>query len=298
MRITLVRLAMGFGLSLGLAAPAWAQATRSTTTTTTPKRAAAKVDLNTASVAELEELPGVGPGRAAEIVKARPFRSVNELKALRGFSAPVMAELTPHVTVSDVTTTKTTTKPSTTAKGTAPHLVGKVDLNTASVAELEELPGVGPGRAAEIVKARPFKSVNELKALRGFSAPVMAELTPHVTVSEPRVMTKPSTTKDTMPKTATKTTTKKAGSPALTAREAAREDDLQHLARKKASLAGRTINLNTATAEELQELPGIGPVRAAAIIKDRPFQTKEDIMKVEGIKEGVFGHVKDYISVK
>jgi len=293
MRITLVRLAMGFGLSLGLAAPAWAQATRSTTTTTTPKRAAAKVDLNTASVAELEELPGVGPGRAAEIVKARPFRSVNELKALRGFSAPVMAELTPHVTVSEP---RAMTKPSTTAKGTAPHLVGKVDLNTASVAELEELPGVGPGRAAEIVKARPFRSVNELKALRGFSAPVMAELTPHVTVSD--VTTTKTTTKDTMPKTATKTTTKKAGSPALTAREAAREDDLQHLARKKASLAGRTINLNTATAEELQELPGIGPVRAAAIIKDRPFQTKEDIMKVEGIKEGVFGHVKDYISVK
>ncbi|UOE95629.1 helix-hairpin-helix domain-containing protein [Alkalihalobacillus sp. LMS39] len=47
------------------------------------------------------------------------------------------------------------------------------------------------------------------------------------------------------------------------------------------------ININNATAEELQTLSGIGPSKAAAIITYReehgPFQTPEDLLKVSGI---------------
>ena len=61
------------------------------------------------------------------------------------------------------------------------------------------------------------------------------------------------------------------------------------------------VNINTATKEELDALPGIGPVKAQAIVdyraKNGPFKTPEDIMKVPGIKEGTFGPLKDKISV-
>src|SRR5262249_19657337 len=61
------------------------------------------------------------------------------------------------------------------------------------------------------------------------------------------------------------------------------------------------VNINTATKEELDALPGIGPVKAQAIIdyrtKNGPFKTPEDIMKVSGIKEGEFGKLKGLISV-
>ncbi len=43
------------------------------------------------------------------------------------------------------------------------------------------------------------------------------------------------------------------------------------------------ININTATAEELTALPGVGPSKAAAIIAGRPFEAIEDIERVPGI---------------
>ena len=61
--------------------------------------------------------------------------------------------------------------------------------------------------------------------------------------------------------------------------------------------AGKPVNINTATREELDALPGIGEVKSQAIIDARPFKTKEDIMKVKGIKEGEFSRIKNLITV-
>ena len=61
------------------------------------------------------------------------------------------------------------------------------------------------------------------------------------------------------------------------------------------------VNINTASLEELMTLPGIGQTRAEAIVAYRQergsFQTIEDIMKVDGIKEGSFEKLKEKITV-
>ena len=61
------------------------------------------------------------------------------------------------------------------------------------------------------------------------------------------------------------------------------------------------ININTASAGELTSLSGIGQNRADAIIEYRQsngkFQSIEDIMKIPGIKQGIFNKIKNKISV-
>ena len=43
------------------------------------------------------------------------------------------------------------------------------------------------------------------------------------------------------------------------------------------------ININTATIEELETLPGIGPARAKVIVANRPYQSVDDLAKLQGI---------------
>jgi competence ComEA-like helix-hairpin-helix protein len=262
-----------------------------------------KVDLNTATAEELQELPGIGPARAAAIIKARPFKTAADLKDVDGISTRLYDDLAPRVTVAaaSVTSTAKTTaketmkKAESKAKTAAKDAIGaggKVDLNTATAEELEELPGIGPTRSAAIIKARPFKTVADLKNVDEVPTRVYNEI-------EPRLAARPPAVVET--KTAARKPMTKAESPRAkaAAKEAEKEEAPAQQSRKKEALApGRKINLNTASVEELQELPGIGPVRSEAIVKARPYETIEDVMKVDGIKEGIFGWIKDHITVK
>jgi competence protein ComEA len=62
------------------------------------------------------------------------------------------------------------------------------------------------------------------------------------------------------------------------------------------------ININTADVTELQQIPGIGESRAAAILAYRrdhgDFSSIEDIMQVSGIKNALFEKMKDYITIR
>ena len=66
--------------------------------------------------------------------------------------------------------------------------------------------------------------------------------------------------------------------------------------------ADAAVNINTASAEQLKSLTGIGDSRAQSIIAYREshdgFKSIEEIMQVEGIKEGMYSKIKDRIRIE
>ena len=62
-----------------------------------------------------------------------------------------------------------------------------------------------------------------------------------------------------------------------------------------------TVNVNTATAEELQLLPGIGETRARAVIETRKrrggFESVEELLDVKGIGESSLQQMRPYVTV-
>lgn len=66
--------------------------------------------------------------------------------------------------------------------------------------------------------------------------------------------------------------------------------------------AGGRVNLNTADAAQLMTIPGIGETKAEAILDYREqnglFHSAEEVMKIRGIKAGLFERMKPYITVE
>lgn len=78
-----------------------------------------------------------------------------------------------------------------------------ININTATSQELQQVPGIGPVTADKILKLRkihgPFKSVNELRAIKGIGPKRLAKMKPFLTVGPPTEASKPPESKKPAP---------------------------------------------------------------------------------------------------
>ena len=145
--------------------------------------AMADVNVNTASESELESLPGIGPAKAAAIMKYRddngPFSTVEQLDNVPGIGPATMANLRPLISVGDgLASASSADVRSPATQVSADDRTPRVNINTASAGQLEELPGIGATKAAAIVSYRdrtgPFASCDALDAVEGIGPATVA----------------------------------------------------------------------------------------------------------------------------
>lgn len=66
----------------------------------------------------------------------------------------------------------------------------------------------------------------------------------------------------------------------------------------KTDTKAELIDINSATAEELSRLKGIGEARSAAIVKGRPYRGKDELVRKKILPESVYAGIKDQIIAK
>lgn len=138
-----------------------------------------RIDADRAGAEDLSRLPGVGPALAKRIVADREshgaFGGITAFDRVPGVGPAMLARLGPVLTFSGRT-----------AEATRVAGGGQVDLNRATVPELDALPGIGMVRARAIIAFRdsvgPFRQLSDLRRIRGLTTALIERLAPSLAI--------------------------------------------------------------------------------------------------------------------
>ncbi len=145
----------------------------------TPLGPGERIDPNRGSEVEIARLPGIGPALAGRIVEARaeaPFQRPEDLLEVPGVGPSTLEAIRPLLDFDDP-------PPPVRSAGFRGD-PDRIDVNRASAAELEDLPGIGPALAARIVEDRgregPFRMPEDLLRVSGIGPSTLERLRDHL----------------------------------------------------------------------------------------------------------------------
>ena len=159
----------------------------------------------------------------------------------------------------------------------------RLDVNRATDVDLDRLPGIGPAKAAQIVADRnargPFRTLEDLARVQGLGERTLERLAPFLSVPSGAGRARSGPTKDGFGERRLLGVEERPASSASTAR----------------------VRLNTATKDELETLPGIGPVLAQRIVDFRNarggFRSTRELMEVPGVGPATYARLRTLVTV-
>jgi competence protein ComEA len=172
----------------------------------------------------------------------------------------------------------------------------QVDVNRAGRTELLQLPGVGPALADRILSHReangPFRRIEDLRGVHGIGEATLKRLQPWIRIEADTPEQEPDDepTDEPIRLSRKKPGPLPGGMPPLSLPAAATGSGKP--------LPSEPIDVNRASAEDLQRLPGVGPVMAARIITERqkkPFASVEELRRVSGIGPKTLEKLRPYV---
>lgn len=140
-----------------------------------------QINIDSAPASEIARLPRVGARLAKTIVADRQergaFGSLNALDRVSGVGPGLIKILAPHLRFAPVAAAQA---PGGLPAGTAVRESPVLDLNSATLDELDALPGIGPAKGRAIIAYRSshgaFKGPDELGRVPGISASLVKRL--------------------------------------------------------------------------------------------------------------------------
>jgi len=132
-----------------------------------------KINVNTASMTDLDRLPGVGPATAKSIIAYRSqngaFRTINDLQKVRGIGPKTVEKIGPYAHVGDGSVERSKA---------IEYKQSSININTAKAKALKQLPSIGKVTAARIVAYRemhgPFLRIDDLARVKGIGPKTVA----------------------------------------------------------------------------------------------------------------------------
>ncbi|MBN1756036.1 helix-hairpin-helix domain-containing protein [bacterium] len=225
----------------------------------------ALVNINTASQEELEGLPEINHQIASRIIEYREkyqgFQSKEEIMEIKGIGPKLFQKIAALITISDPLPN--------------PQIPIKLNINKASPEDFQKYLNLNVELVKNIIAWREnnqcFQDIRQLMEVEGMDEETFQSIEGQITIGE-----------------------NVKGSTTVTG---------EAIKLMPAPLIGQVqlIDLNIATKEELETLPGINSTNANRIIEYRKehgnFQNIEQIKEVKGISESIFEKIHDKVTV-